>query len=401
MVREINMRETAEFDKNSEKPLYFQCEEVIRRHITTEKLPSGSALPSFRKLSKQLEVSLITVKQAVENLAKDGIVYTIQGKGVFVGRRSTKLQGSTKFLEKRLNVSRKKTALIVPTIISTGNKSSNWFLYSEMVRGARDAASTYIVDLENAAIPPLPENSPLTDTLKDFDAYCFLTYEGHEGTFAVLGDEKPISAICFGIMEDNPQLSVVLDGKQGMYLMTRHVLSLGHKRTAYIGEVESKYFKYSEQRFSGYANALKSEGLEPIDELIATCRNLPEDACETVLDLLRDTRLPTAIICATDARAIGTIMALEKLGLKVPGDISVTGFDETPDANFTVPALTTIGFSYYQAGVELVRLLSEAAQGGNTERRMVSIQPEVVHRESLSAIGEARSTDGRYFPQAI
>lgn len=84
---------------NSKEPIYEQIYEQIKRHILTNELKPGEALPSMRQLAKDLDISVITTKRAYEELEKKGFIFSIVGKGSFVSEQSNEL-----ILERKMKV---------------------------------------------------------------------------------------------------------------------------------------------------------------------------------------------------------------------------------------------------------------------------------------------------------
>jgi DNA-binding LacI/PurR family transcriptional regulator len=135
------------------------------------------------------------------------------------------------------------------------------------------------------------------------------------------------------------------------------------------------------ERLGGYRDALAAAGIDwrsvPRFELPA---NLPERGLEGGrLALARDPR-PTAVIAATDQLALGVLEAAREAGLRVPGDLSVVGFDDIPGAAWSRPGLTTIRQPLFEKGEIAGRLLTEGAAD-----REVILPVELVVRDSTAA----------------
>jgi DNA-binding LacI/PurR family transcriptional regulator len=150
---------------------------------------------------------------------------------------------------------------------------------------------------------------------------------------------------------------VVADDFQGGYLLTRHLIQLGHEHIAsitYTGDVVG----YS-MRFEGYKAALTEAGL-PLDERLIVEAEPEVAAGEAAgLELLRRANRPTAIFAHNDRVALGVLSAARKAGLRTPHDVSVVGFDNLIESAFFSPPLTTINSPKQQMGETAVRLLFE------------------------------------------
>ncbi len=128
------------------------------------------------------------------------------------------------------------------------------------------------------------------------------------------------------------------DSSEGIYLAVNHLYNLGHTKIAFLNG--SKNSMVSEQRHDSFVNSMIKHGLEVDDNLIEYGYYVPDCAKYHVPGFVE--KGATAIMCASDLIATGVIYELQKMGLKVPGDISVIGFDDLPIASSLSPTLTTI-----------------------------------------------------------
>ncbi|HUB85681.1 MAG TPA: LacI family DNA-binding transcriptional regulator [Rhizomicrobium sp.] len=135
-------------------------------------------------------------------------------------------------------------------------------------------------------------------------------------------------------------LSVHMDDRRAAYDMTSYLISLGHKRIGFIkGHPKHGAAK---TRFLGFRDALKEHRIEMKDSLVSQGYFSFESGVESARELLGQSRMPTAIFAANDDMAAGVIATAHKMGISVPEDLSVAGFDDTPVASITWPSLTTI-----------------------------------------------------------
>jgi LacI family xylobiose transport system transcriptional regulator len=135
---------------------------------------------------------------------------------------------------------------------------------------------------------------------------------------------------------------------------TRHLLELGHRRIAVISGPDD--LMCSRARVSGYRSALEEAGI-PIDpELVAGGDFHPEDGRREALRLLALPDRPTAIFAGNDMQAFGVYEAARSLGLSIPEDLSVVGYDDVPPARWVGPPLTTIRQPLIEMAEEATRL---------------------------------------------
>jgi LacI family transcriptional regulator len=140
---------------------------------------------------------------------------------------------------------------------------------------------------------------------------------------------------------------------------------LGHKRIAFVGGPAS--FNFVSQRLEGYRDGLRSAGLT-IDDSLTMLGDLDAPAgLESGRRLLALPRPPTAIVCATDAIAVGVIRALAERGLRAGREVSVTGYDDLPLSDFIDPPLTTFSQETAKSGERVAGMLLELIGGARPE----------------------------------
>ncbi len=150
---------------------------------------------------------------------------------------------------------------------------------------------------------------------------------------------------------------VTTDDVSGGRLATQHLLDLGHRRIAYLSDHFETPFNFtaSYDRYMGYCQALTAAGLPVRPEYHGCGEHSQTEAHRLSLDLLRLPEPPTAIFAASDTQAMGVLAAARDLGLRVPGDLSVIGYDDIELAEHL--RLTTIRQQLLESGRRGVRLL--------------------------------------------
>jgi LacI family transcriptional regulator len=176
-------------------------------------------------------------------------------------------------------------------------------------------------------------------------------------------------------------LSVVADNFYGGYLATQHLLSLGHQRICCITRPVG--LDHSNARLRGYTTALTDHGYS-LDECSLVVGGYRfEDGRQAALKILSTPERPTAIFAYNDLMAIGALRASRELGLRVPEDLSVVGFDDIPAAAFTFPPLTSVRQPKLAMGKRAVELLFAAINGENDPfQTQIKLEVELVVRAS-------------------
>lgn len=162
---------------------------------------------------------------------------------------------------------------------------------------------------------------------------------------------------------------------------TEHVIRLGHRRIAWIGGPLGS--APSAERFHGYQAALHSAGITPDGVMIRHGAFSVEAGLRHAHDMLALDERPTAIVAGNDEIAVGVLAAANGLQITVPGDLSVTGFDDTPQAQWTTPRLTSVG----QPLVGMGRMAVETALGMAN-----GVQPASWHLQLATTLNVRDST---------
>lgn len=159
--------------------------------------------------------------------------------------------------------------------------------------------------------------------------------------------------------------SVDSDNLAGAALATRHLIALGHTRIGFLGgrpDLES-----SRLREAGFRKALAEAGLTPDPALVRVAEYQRDGADAPTAAMLALPEPPTAIFAANDLSAMGILDTARRLGVRVPQDLSVVGFDDIPESAATEPPLTTVRQELQQLGAAAVDLLLRRLDGTGTE----------------------------------
>jgi LacI family transcriptional regulator len=176
--------------------------------------------------------------------------------------------------------------------------------------------------------------------------------------------------------------SVRVDNVAAAVLATGHLLGLGHRRIACLAGPAVSLT--AADRVRGYRQALEAAALPADPALIREVGFTAYGAHEAVEALFRVPDPPTAVVAPNDQVAIGVVRALHEMALRVPGDVSVVGFDDTPVASYTVPSLTTVAVPTYELGKTAVDMLLKILEG--TRAAPVVLRCALRVRESTARI---------------
>ena len=182
---------------------------------------------------------------------------------------------------------------------------------------------------------------------------------------------------------DQPGLSIGCDNVMGGRLAVSHLLGLGRRRIAILGDTSQRHPEFASRR-TGYASALDEAGIEVEPRFEVMADNTEEDAYRAVQRLLESGLDFDALFAVTDVLAIGAMHALLDRGKQVPADVSVVGFDDLPRAASVNPPLTTIQQNMREAGEGLVERIIGLIEGEDVES--TQIQPKLIVRQSCGAL---------------
>ena len=179
---------------------------------------------------------------------------------------------------------------------------------------------------------------------------------------------------------------VSVDNRMGMRLIAEHLVGLGHQRIGMISGPLDKASGY--ERHLGLRDALADLGVELEDSLVRFGDFRTSGGREGAGELLDLPSPPTALVTANNQMTLGALLTVNEMGLDVPGDLSVVGFDDPEWAPLTGPPLTTLAQPIYEMGVRAARMLLEGIEDGpDEESRRVLLEPWLVVRESTARAG--------------
>ncbi|MFR9708285.1 LacI family DNA-binding transcriptional regulator [Paenibacillus sp. MB22_1] len=186
-----------------------------------------------------------------------------------------------------------------------------------------------------------------------------------------------------------PSDTVFANNVDGMARLTNHLIGLGHRKLHFLGNLTfSRSFR---DRWIGFRSALEENGLTPqsLEDPMLELEGVDTGAYGDVLrgwleGQKAEGTLPTALVCGNDSIAMHACSVLSEIGLHVPGDITVSGFDNIDDAARYTPAITTINVPKENLGQRAVRKLLERLVQPDAPREKIMISVETVYRDSTA-----------------
>ncbi|SCE70660.1 transcriptional regulator, LacI family [Micromonospora marina] len=146
-----------------------------------------------------------------------------------------------------------------------------------------------------------------------------------------------------GLADHGPADHVMVDNVAAAREITAHLIGLGRRRIAAIGSQRTPEGASARLRLAGYTAALAEAGIAYDDRLVAPAPAWHRaGGAAAVRNLLTEGVRPDAVFCFNDTLALGALRALHEVGLRVPEDVAVAGFDDIEDGRFSIPTLTTV-----------------------------------------------------------
>jgi len=193
---------------------------------------------------------------------------------------------------------------------------------------------------------------------------------------------------------------VGVDDEGGARAAAEHLMELGHRRVAVVSyelapqpvgglagpERQAEVaFRSTRLRLDGYRKAVEGAGVAWDSVPVYECpENVPEEGANAARVLLEMDPRPAALLAISDQLAFGAVEAAKEMGLSVPGDLSVVGFDDVPEAARSNPPLTTVHQDHVEKGLLAGRLLV-ARLGGEEPEAPKTLRTRLVVRESTAA----------------
>ena len=182
---------------------------------------------------------------------------------------------------------------------------------------------------------------------------------------------------------DLPVPCIVPDDRGGGAIGTRHLIGLGRRRIAFING--PYHYEATYLRLEGYREALREAGLAWDPALVRTGKWYEDSGYDNARDLMALHEPPDAIFCASDSLAAGALDALRDLGVRVPEDVAVVGFDNRNFAAHQRPPLTSVALPLYEMGQLASELLLAAIAGTAAEPALVRVPCSLIQRRSCGA----------------
>lgn len=353
---------------------YYDLMEDLRAQMRSGEIKPGEKLPSENQLSAQYDVSRQTVRKALQILQNEGYIYAEHGRGTFCS-------------EMMRHTKQSRNIAVVTTYLSD-------YIFPRVIQGIDQVLTDngYSILLKNTKNSRGLEARCLEELLKkDIDGLIIEPSKSqifcrHINLYQML-DEYQIPYVfiqgSYAQMKEKPH--ILLDDCKGGYLVTKHLIDLGHREIVGIFKSDDAQ---GQQRHKGYVQALQEAGLsyDPDKVIWFYTEDRKTHPYEKMRQMAmeREQLYFDAVVSYNDQIALEAIRALNDEGLSVPDDISVTGYDDSYLAATCKVPLTTVTHPQEKLGEMAAELLLRIIREGDmeVESSHILIEPELIIRES-------------------
>lgn len=340
-------------------PLHYQLRLQIERMVNNGEFPAGQPLPPEEFLGRDLRVARGTVRRAMTDLVNQGILYRVPGRGTFV--RPDAIVGHRVLILSIANAEDQEFFLNIRTFLMEAGHTAvlkplnmetvEWMGHAHEIAGALILRPyiSHIEILRRAAMLSIP--------------------------LVLLGGNVP----------DIQINSVGLDNADGVRQAIEHFRSLGHRRIGYIGASPRDFD--SRDRFDAFEQIIRDNGMDGMREMIPMDRDWKLGVVD-ILESWRSSRFPTAILAGGFGVTMYALDRLRQMGISVPADVSLIGFDDNPIAEVIQPPLTVLRQPHKEMPQEALKMLVAAIKTPQEWRvKKKLIPPELIVRASCARIG--------------
>lgn len=237
------------------------------------------------------------------------------------------------------------------------------------------ASSAYKQELEAEQIRNL--------VARGADALMLIGHDRDPETYRFLAKRGLPFVNAWAYNEAGEACSVGFDNREAMKALADRVLEFGHTRIGVISAPRAHNDR-ARGRMDGILDALRDHGLSQDNLTVLDVAYSIRNGAEAFKTLLQQAEPPTAVLCGNDVLAVGAIGMAREMKIDVPGDVSITGFDDIELAQVSVPGLTTVHVPHREMGQQAARMLVNILRD-NTPLQDVKLKTRIVMRSTLAA----------------
>ncbi|NLK87733.1 MAG: GntR family transcriptional regulator [Clostridiaceae bacterium] len=358
--------------KDINQPKYLKLKEYLKGEMLMGRIKPGEQIPSEHSLAEMFTISRHTVRKAVSILINEGYLTSEHGRGTYCLDRSHKRSTSR-------NIG------VITTYMSD-------YIFPKVIQGIDSVLSQngYSIILKNTNNDTINESNCLKDMLeKNVEGLIIeptksALFSRNLELFKALDSCGIPFVFIHGYhqnLEDKPY--VILDDAAGMYSAVRYLAGLGHKKITGIFKADDIQ---GLNRHEGYVRALADSRIsyDPDNVILFHTEDKEVKPVNFIRDMIMSGSRMDAVVCYNDEIAFKVFQLVEGMGLKVPEDISITGFDDSYLSENGAVRLTSVSHPKERLGMAAAELLLDILSGRNdaADRWQQVIVPELIIKDS-------------------
>ena len=327
---------------------YRQVYDYLTQYIAENHLQPDDKLPTENEISEHLKVSRTTIRRALGELVENNIAYRVQGGGTYLS--------STQPVKPHIS--------FIPLVIGNQDKETGFYDYISGAESFLSHHSCYLtvhcshsdLKLEEQIIQRLIDDGVRCIMIRDISSKSTDFFLNHirNGIHFVFLDCLPHTVDSDLVASDN-----ITGGADAC----AYLIKSGHKKISFVSSEESEIsvIHTIRDRYTGYRCAMQKYGLQQYCKHLS-CSIEVSQAKKVLTELFQSSEPPTALFAANDSLARMLVSTLEEIGLQVPNDVSVIGFDGTMIASAFSPKLSTIEQHFFDIGYQAAELAYHQSQ---------------------------------------
>lgn len=373
--------------QSKNKPLYLVIMEDLKARILSGEYKADEQLPTEVELAEQSGVSRITSKRALIELEREGLIYRKRGSGSYVKKQ----ESPGTFVEGGYGAPNPNPNPIISMILPYLATNE-----ADFIQGASDYLDSkgYYLSIHSSNWDKNKEKELLLRIPKYGSSgiilYPMSTTTNIDLLHALYWNNYPV-VLMDQYVDSLPLTSVVSDNQTGGYMAASKLIELGHDRIAFVSSISIEYRSSVRDRYQGYCRALRENRL-PIDpELVITdfYREAdemdPSDFYKTLVARIMELGV-TAIQAEHDHLAVDLLRGARELGISVPAQLSIVGFDDHMISRLVEIPVTTLSQNYSEIGRRAAELIVRQIEEGRGEPLLELVPVQLIERESTVSL---------------
>ncbi len=365
------------------RPLYHAVKDAVRTAIDSGRFAPGAQLPSTKALSTQLNVSLVTVHRALQELVSSGVLRRGQGRGTFVHEDYASRAEST-------------TGMRFGLVFHAESSLADFF-HGHVLEGVRQGAATIGADL---VILRFGEDwrkecqgflyvNPLEDQLDRSPWFGRSAAIGNGYAKSKSPHLPPVVVVGASFKRDHA-VTVDCDNEDLAIQAVNHLVSQGHRRIGYVGGAD--LVSNSVDRWNGFRKACEAHRIPITDRFVLRSKSwrLEPDEKTDLMAVLGQRERPTAVFAAGYYFALDVYSAAGQIGRSIPRDLSVISVDDPPSADHLSPPLTTLRQPLEEMGRLAAHALFNVVNAPSERSPQALLRASLIPRQSVAPPADRR-----------